>query len=102
MVQVRRTQVFKEWLAGLRDHQARFRILDRLDRLADGNPGQSRSVGEGIVELKIDYGPGYRVYYINKGSILIVLLCGGDKNSQDKDIRRAKELSQHLILEDLP
>jgi putative addiction module killer protein len=93
--------VFKDWLTELRDRQARFRILDRIDRLENGNPGQSRSVGEGVVELKIDYGPGYRVYYINRGGMVIVLLCGGDKSSQDKDIRRAKELAAHLSLEDL-
>ena len=69
--------------------------------MEDGNPGQSRSVGDGVVELKIDYGPGYRVYYINRGSVVIVLLCGGDKTTQEKDIRRAKELAAHLSSEDL-
>ncbi len=100
-MQIRRTQVFRDWLADLRDRQARFRILDRIDRLENGNPGQSRTIGDGIVELKIDYGPGYRVYYMSRGNTLIVLLCGGDKGTQEKDIRRAKELAGHLSLEDL-
>jgi putative addiction module killer protein len=88
-------------VGALRDGMAQARIIKRIDRLASGNSGQSRSVGEGIVELKIDYGPGYRVYCIAKGSVLIVLLCGGDKSSQEKDIRRAKEIAVNLDLEDL-
>jgi putative addiction module killer protein len=102
VIQIRRTQVFKDWLADLRDRQARSRILHRIDRLEDGNPGQSRSVGDGVVELKIDFGPGYCIYYIGLGPVIVVLLCGGDKSSQTKDIRRAKELAAHLRLEDQP
>jgi putative addiction module killer protein len=101
MMLIRRTQIFKDWLLYLRDRQARVRILDRIDRLEYGNPGHTRSVGEGVFELKIDYGPGYRVYYISKGDVLIVLLCGGDKSSQVKDIRRAKELAANLSPEGL-
>jgi putative addiction module killer protein len=67
-----------------------------LDRLEDGNPGNSRSVGEGVVELKIDVGPGYRVYYIQRGEVLIVLLCGGDKSTQAKDIQRARLIARQL------
>jgi len=93
-MQIRQTKEFRSWLLELRDRQARVRILSRLDRLAEGNPGQSRSVGQGIVELKIDYGPGYRVYLINRGSEVIILLCGGDKSSQTRDIQRAKDLAE--------
>jgi putative addiction module killer protein len=67
--------------------------LARIGRLEDGNPGNSRSVGAGVVEMKIDFGPGYRVYYVQSGDVVIVLLCGGDKSSQDKDIQRAKVLA---------
>jgi len=101
MIEIRRTEVFKDWVVNLRDHIAQARIVKRVERLAQGNPGQSRSVGEGVVELKIDYGPGYRIYYVNRGSVLIVLLCGGDKDSQEKDIVRAKNLAAHLELEEL-
>jgi len=87
---VRRTEEFADWLSGLRDKQARAKILVRIDRLEDGNPGKTRSVGTGVVEMKIDFGPGYRVYYIQRGQILILLLCGGDKNTQTNDIQRAK------------
>lgn len=101
MIEVRYTKIFKDWLNSLRDGVAQARIAKRVDRLSLGNPGQSRSVGEGIVELKIDYGPGYRVYYITKGSVLIVLLCGGDKSTQDKDIRRAKKIAAGIEAEDI-
>ncbi|MCU1322895.1 MAG: addiction module protein [Acidobacteriaceae bacterium] len=88
-------------MTDLRDSRARARIAKRIDRLALGNSGQSRSVGEGLVELKIDHGPGYRVYYVTRGNLLIVLLCGGDKSSQEKDIWKAKEMALQLDLEDL-
>jgi putative addiction module killer protein len=87
---VRRTEEFADWLSGLRDKQARAKILVRIDRLEDGNPGKTRSVGTGVVEMKIDFGPGYRVYYIQRGQTLILLLCGGDKSTQTNDIQRAK------------
>src|SRR5271170_3822480 len=93
---VRRTAEFAKWLKKLKDAQARFRIVDRLDRLAAGNPGNSRSVGAGVVELKIDYGPGYRVYYVERGATLTVVLCGGDKSSQNDDIRHAKLIAANL------
>lgn len=89
-MQVRRTEEFAAWLSGLRDKQGRAKILARIDRLEDGNPGKTRSVGTGVVEMKIDFGPGYRVYYIQRGQILILLLCGGDKSTQTNDIQRAK------------
>jgi len=96
-VQVRRTEEFADWLKGLRDRQGRAKILARIDRLEDGNPGHTRSVGSGVVEMKIDFGPGYRVYYVQRGALLILLLCGGDKSTQDSDIRRAKALAAQWI-----
>jgi putative addiction module killer protein len=96
-MKVRATEEFKIWLESLRDRQGRSRILSRLFRLADGNPGNSRSVGHGIVELKIDFGPGYRVYYIQRGEVIVLLLCGGDKSSQAKDIERARSLANQQI-----
>jgi len=88
--QIRRTEEFAGWLRGLRDKQGRAKILARIDRLEDGNPGKTRSVGAGVVEMKIDFGPGYSVYYIQRGQFLILLLCGGDKSTQADDIKRAK------------
>lgn len=92
-MQVRRTEELAFWLRGLRDKQGRAKILARIDRLQEGNPGKTRSVGGGIVEMKIDFGPGYRVYYIQRGELLILLLCGGDKSTQANDIERAKALA---------
>jgi putative addiction module killer protein len=82
---------FTDWLNGLRDGQARAIIRVRLDRISLGNFGDSRPVGEGVMEARIDFGPGYRVYFARNGEALVVLLCGGDKSTQDRDIRRAKE-----------
>lgn len=96
MIELRRTAVFAAWLRGLRDRAAKARIEVRLDRLALGNPGDVRPVGEGISELRITYGPGYRVYYVQRGEVLVVLLCGGDKSTQSQDIERAKVLAQNL------
>ena len=95
-MQIRRTKVFNDWLLNLRDRQARAKIYARIDRLEDGNPGNSRSVGAGIVEMKIDFGPGYRVYYVQRGEIVIILLCGGDKSTQNKDIDHAKALASQI------
>jgi putative addiction module killer protein len=92
-VQIRRTNEFATWLNELRDWQGRAKIMARIDRLEDGNPGKTRSVGAGVVEMKIDFGPGYRVYYIQRGEVVIVLLCGGDKSTQENDILRAKVLA---------
>jgi putative addiction module killer protein len=92
-VQVRRTEQFTAWLLNLRDRQGRAKILARIDRLEDGNPGKTRRVGAGVVEMKIDFGPGYRVYYVQRGEVVIVLLCGGDKSTQDNDIKQAKLLA---------
>ena len=93
MLTLRRTRLFDEWLRQLRDERARERINVRLRRLAAGNAGETWSVGGGVVELKIDYGPGYWVYFIHRGMEIVVLLCGGDKSSQSKDIKTAKMLA---------
>ena len=84
----------------MKDRQGRARILTRIDRLADGNPGNHRNLGGGIFELKIDFGPGYRVYYVNRNGVVIVLLCGGDKSTQVKDIRRARALAEMLDIDE--
>jgi putative addiction module killer protein len=94
MPTLRRTRLFDEWLRNLRDRRAQIRIEARLDRLADGNAGQTRSVGDRVSELKIDYGPGYRVYFTRVGMEIVVLLCGGDKGSQSRDIALAKRLAK--------
>ncbi len=91
---MRRTDVFDGWLRGLRDTRVTARIALRLDRLAHGNPGDVRPVGEGVSELRIDYGPGYRIYFVRRGEALVILLCGGDKGSQDRDIARAKAIAR--------
>lgn len=90
---VRTTRTIDRWLKGLKDEKTRVRILLRLDRLAHGNPGQVAPIGNGLSELKINSGPGYRIYFLQSGSELIVLLCGGDKSTQGKDIAAAKKLA---------
>jgi len=99
MIEIRRTAVFAAWLRDLRDDRAKARIASRLDRLALGNFGDVRAAGEGVSELRIPYGPGYRVYLKRRGAALVVLLCGGDKATQDRDIRAAKELARQLGME---
>ena len=96
MFTIRRTRDFADWIKKLKDFRAQARIADRIDRLAAGNPGDVMPVGEGVSELRVNYGPGYRVYFIRDGSVVYVLLCGGDKSSQDKDILLAKRLAQQL------
>lgn len=96
MIEVRKTAVFSEWMAKLRDVRARAKIAARIDRLALDNPGDVEPVGEGVSELRIHYGPGYRVYFVRRGRTLIVLLCGGDKSTQTKDIKAAKTLAAEL------
>jgi putative addiction module killer protein len=100
-MQVLRTREFAHWLLNLKDKLGQSRILARLTRLAEGNPGKTRGVGAGVMELKIDFGPGYRVYFVQRGSTMIFLLCGGDKSTQSKDIERAKTLAiQPVEMED--
>ena len=94
MVLIRKTNLFMKWLTGLRDQKAIARIQIRIDRLALGNPGDVRPVGSGISEMRIDYGPGYRVYFSQRGSDLVILLCGGDKTTQKSDIENAKRVNE--------
>lgn len=96
MFEVRRLPVFDRWLRKLRDKEGVQRINDRLDRVAQGNVGDAKSVGGGVSELRLSFGPGYRVYYTERGTTVIVLLCGGDKSSQDGDIKRAQKLAKTL------
>ncbi len=96
MVEVRQTEAYARWFRRLRDRAARVRIDSRIRRLSLGNPGDVRPVGEGVSEMRIDYGPGYRVYYAQRGQTLVVLLAGGDKASQERDIRRALDLTRGL------
>jgi putative addiction module killer protein len=96
VVEVRQTETFDRWFRKLRDRRARARIQIRIDRLLLGLPGDVRPVGEGVSELRVDYGPGYRVYFAQRGETLIVLLAGGDKGSQDRDISTALVLARSL------
>ena len=96
MIEIRQTEVYARWFRRLRDREARARIDIRIRRLSLGNPGDVRSLGRGVSELRIDYGPGYRVYFARRGEAVIVLLAGGDKGSQERDIRRARELARGL------
>lgn len=97
MVEIRKTALFAQWLDNLRDINARARIQTRIERLATGNPGDVAPVGEGVSELRIHYGPGYRVYFKKQGRALIILLAGGDKTSQRKDIKVALQLAHNLL-----
>jgi putative addiction module killer protein len=99
---IRKTDIFINWLKNLNDSNVRFRIYQRMDRLANGNPGDVKPIGEGCSEMRIDYGPGYRVYYKTTAGYqdtekeIIILLCGGDKSTQDKDIENAKKLAGEI------
>ena len=93
MVEIKQSEAFRKWRTQLRDDRARGLIASRLDRLAFGHAGDVESVGQGIKELRIHYGPGYRIYFKNRGNTIIVLLCGGDKSTQAKDIKTAKRLA---------
>lgn len=96
MVEIRQTERFAEWLEDLRDLRARARIQARIERLIGGNPGDVRPIGAGVSELRINYGPGYRVYYQQKGTTLIILLAGGDKSTQARDIEEALMLARQI------
>ncbi|ACK83992.1 type II toxin-antitoxin system RelE/ParE family toxin [Methylorubrum extorquens] len=96
MPTIRRTSVFQTWIDDLRDVRAVARIAKRIDRLALGNPGDVKPVGNGVSEMRIDYGPGYRIYFTAQGKQIVILLCGGDKSSQERDIRAAKALAKEL------
>jgi putative addiction module killer protein len=96
MITIRTTRIFDSWFSALRDKQAARRIQIRIDRLSLGNPGDVEPVGSGASEMRIDYGPGYRVYFVARGKLLIILLCGGDKRTQAKDIKQALEMAAEL------
>ncbi|MDT8392078.1 MAG: type II toxin-antitoxin system RelE/ParE family toxin [Lentisphaeria bacterium] len=96
MIEIRKTTTFAKWLDGLADIRARARILVRIERLASGHAGDVKPIGEGVSEMRIDYGPGYRVYFRKKGRTLVILLAGGDKGSQTRDIRIALRLARNL------
>jgi putative addiction module killer protein len=96
MIEVRQTERFKEWLAALRDINARARIAARIRRMEGGNFGDVAPVGEGVSEVRVRYGPGYRVYFIQQGQEVVVLLCGGDKSTQDRDIAKARDMAKEV------
>ena len=96
MIEIRKTERFARWIDKLRDVKGRARILARIERLAGGNPGDVKRVREGVSEMRIDYGPGYRVYFKKRGQELIILLAGGDKSTQAKDIEAALRLARNL------
>ena len=94
MIEIRETDIYAKWFFRLKDERAKARINARIYRLSMGNPGDVKPVGEGVSELRIDCGPGYRVYFIKRGNILVILLCGGDKSTQSSDIAAAKTLAR--------
>ena len=96
MIEIRKTEIFTKWFDGLKDRRAKARIQARIDRMEMGNFGDAAPVGQGVSELRIFYGPGYRVYFIQRGSVVVILLSGGDKSTQNADIRRAKELAEQM------
>jgi putative addiction module killer protein len=95
-MRIQMTEVYRDWIDSLKDRTGRARVQVRVDRLAHGNPGNFRALTDGVIELKIDVGPGYRVYYTERAGVLIILLAGGDKSSQTKDIQRAIALARSL------
>lgn len=96
MLEIRKTETFAKWLDGLRDIHARARVQVRIERLSAGNPGDVRPIGEGVSALRIDYGPGYRVYFTMHGQAIVILLAGGDKRTQAADIKTAFRLARNL------
>ncbi|WP_454850503.1 type II toxin-antitoxin system RelE/ParE family toxin [Rhizobium binxianense] len=96
MIEVRQTTTFSKWLNELRDRNARMRVVTRIRRLELGNPGDVKAVGEGVSEMRIPYGPGYRVYFVTMGDTVVILLCGGDKSSQSRDIALAKQMAKEI------
>jgi putative addiction module killer protein len=97
MLEIRKTKVFVKWIDNLYDIQARIRVLVRIERLIAGNPGDVKPVGEGVFELRINYGSSYRVYYKQQGQMIVVLLAGGDKRTQTEDIKLALQLARTLF-----
>ena len=95
-MRVQMTEVYRDWISSLKDRMGRARVQVRVDRLVHGNPGKHRVLTDGVCELKVDFGPGYRVYYMERAGVLIVLLAGGDKSSQRQDIKTAVSLAKGL------
>jgi putative addiction module killer protein len=96
MLEVQKTDEFDEWLSKLADQKAQAKIASRIERLGLGNPGDVKPVGEGVSEMRVPYGPGYRVYFKQTDKAIVLLLCGGDKSTQQRDIKRAKEIAAEL------
>jgi len=96
MLEVQKTDEFDEWLSNLADQKAQAKIVSRIERLGLGNPGDVKPVGAGVSEMRVAYGPGYRVYFKQTDKTVVLLLCGGDKSTQEKDIKRAKEIAAEL------
>jgi putative addiction module killer protein len=96
MIEIRQTETYRKWFDSLKDRNARMRIDIRIRRISLGNFGDVKPVGEGVSEIKIDYGPGYRIYFVQKKNTIIILLSGGDKSTQSRDIQKAHELAQRL------
>jgi len=96
VIEIRQTNVYAEWFSGLKDRNARVRIITRIRQLSVGNFGDVKPGGEGVSEMRIDYGPGYRIYFVQRGAELVILLAGGDKKTQEKDIALAKELANRI------
>jgi putative addiction module killer protein len=96
MVEVRQTEAFLSWLHRLKDANVVARIVARIRRIEMGNPGDAKGVGQGIMEMRVDYGPGYRIYYVHRGAQIVILLCGGDKRTQQRDVKRAQRLAEAL------
>ncbi|MDP2412139.1 MAG: type II toxin-antitoxin system RelE/ParE family toxin [Pseudolabrys sp.] len=94
MVEIRQTAEFSHWLRRLKDANAFARIVARLRRMERGNPGDCKSLGDGLMELRVDYGPGYRIYFIRQGTAVVILLCGGDKGTQRQDIEPARQIAE--------
>lgn len=96
MIEIRQTETYKKWFDSLKDRNARMRIDIRIRRISLGNFGDVKIVGQGVSEIRVDYGPGYRIYYLRKKNTIIILLLGGDKSTQSKDIQKAHELAQRV------
>lgn len=94
MKEIIRSETFSDWLSSLKDSRARSRVLARIDRMREGNFGDAEPIGDGLSEARIHYGPGYRVYFMQQGDVIVVLLCGGDKSSQNKDIKQARRIAK--------
>ena len=94
MIEIIKSATFESWLVGLKDRQARLRVISQIERLRAGNPGDVKPVGAGVSELRLDHGPGYRVYFMQRGGLVIVLLAGGDKRTQEADIKLAIKIAQ--------